>query len=116
MKRTIVLLGTMFLAAAIGQEKTAPIDPGGWNKAKWGMNQSQISDVFPEAKPYEVPGIERGSKRLLPKGDVVGQVQFIHRILGYDPSTHHGRARNSLPEASRGRGTEFDTAYFWSGD
>ena len=68
MKRTIVLLGTMFLAVAIGQEKTAPIDPGGWNKAKWGMNQSQISDVFPEARLYEVPGIERGSKRLLPKG------------------------------------------------
>src|SRR5216683_2998878 len=79
MKRTIVLLGTMFLAVAIGQEKTAPIDPGGWNKAKWGMNQSQISDVFPEAKPYEVPGIERGSKRLLPKGDVVGHVQFIRK-------------------------------------
>src|SRR5260370_4415729 len=26
------------------------------------------TDVFPEAKLYEVPGIERGSKRLLPKG------------------------------------------------
>jgi hypothetical protein len=82
MKRTIALLGTMFLAVAIGQEKTAAIDPGGWNKAKWGMNQSQISNVFPEAKLYEVPGIERGSKRLVfgMKGFQIDRMKFEVRF------------------------------------
>jgi hypothetical protein len=64
MKTTAIILG-LFLTSAFAQVQTEPVDPGGCNKAKWGMKQSQILNVFPEAKLYEVPGIERGSKRLV---------------------------------------------------
>ncbi len=92
-----------FLAVAIGQEKTAPIDPGGWNKAKWGMNQSQISNVFPEAKLYEVPGIERGSKRLVfgMKGFQIDRMKFEVRF--YFDSDERLREVGLSPEGGETR-------------
>ena len=79
---TLLLLAGLAFLPAVAQEKAAPVDPDGWSKAKWGMNQSQILNVFPEAKLYEVPGIERGSKRLVfgMKGFQIDRMKFEVRF------------------------------------
>jgi hypothetical protein len=67
------------------------------------MNQSQISDVFPEAKLYEVPGIERGSKRFVfgMKGFQIDRMKFEVRF--YFDSDERLREVGLSPEGGETR-------------
>jgi hypothetical protein len=67
------------------------------------MTQAQILDVFPEAKLYEVPGIERGSKRLVfgMKGFQIDRMKFEVRF--YFDSDERLREVGLSPEGGETR-------------
>jgi hypothetical protein len=99
----LLLAGLAFLPSTVAQEKAVPVDPGGWSKAKWGMNQSQILNVFPEAKLYEVPGVEPGSKKLVfgIKGFQIDRMKFEVRF--YFDSDERLREVGLSPEGGETR-------------